>query len=71
MSTFVGQQKYFPEGVVIPNYAANVSPVPELLLYFFSGWAVILGGAVFIASRLNRNLGACQLLSLSWFVLCK
>lgn len=62
---------YYPIGVEIPHYAANVTPVPVLLPALAGMLGSVLLATSTVALRVNSSLGKSETAVFCWFVLCK
>jgi hypothetical protein len=64
---------YYPLGSLLSgtDYVANTFDTLALVAVFAVGCVVILGSALLIALRFNRNLKNVDRLLIMWFVLCE
>ncbi|TPX10851.1 uncharacterized protein E0L32_008240 [Thyridium curvatum] len=66
----VPSHPYYPPGVPMSNYQANVTPLPVVLASFGGLIGVTVVSALLGARKMNNSLGATDQLLFCWFILC-
>ncbi|KAK3391951.1 Emopamil binding protein-domain-containing protein [Sordaria brevicollis] len=61
---------YYPQGVVVPNYAPNTLQLPMVLGAFGGGVALLMVAAVAVGKKVNKRLTWKDAGALAWFTLC-